>query len=325
MSRTDIHVHIAPLLDPAIVKTLAGVTLDGDDRVHINGREVGPPKLYDVYALEAYLAAAGLDHAVVSLPPPFYRQQQSVDEARAWVRAVNDGILARLGDHPALTALAYLPLEHPELAVEEYQRTRLEKRFVGATAAAGGRSALGTDPRLVPLWEALDVDRAALLLHPGTSPDRRLDDFYLSNLLGNPSETSLSVAHLALGGVLQRYPAMKIVLVHCGGTLPAVVGRWERGAETRRPGLEGLVESPRESMRRLYVDCLAHDPALVDLAVNIFGEEHMLLGSDWPFPMGTDDPIALVRHRDEEFVERVADDNVARVFPSIKSAVSVAG
>lgn len=325
MSRTDIHVHIAPLLDPATVDTLTGVTLDGDGHVQINGRVVGPPKLYDVPALEAYLATAGLDHAVVSLPPPFYRQQQSVDEARAWVRAVNDGILARLGERPALTALAYLPLEHPELAVEEYQRTHREKRFVGVTAAAGGRSVQGSDPRLVPLWEALDADEAALLLHPGTSPDHRLDDFYLSNLLGNPSETTLSVAHLALGGVLQRYPAMKIVLVHCGGTLPAVVGRWERGAETHRPGLENLVESPRESIRRLYVDCLAHDPALVDLAVDIFGEEHVLLGSDWPFPMGTDDPISLVRHRDDAFVERVADGNAAKVFPSIKSAATLAG
>lgn len=325
MSRTDIHVHIAPLLDPAIVETLAGVTIDSDSRVRIEGREVGPPKLYDLDALEAYLAAARLDHAVVSLPPPFYRQQQSVDEARVWVRAVNDGILTRLGEHPALTALAYLPLEHPELAVEEYQRTRREQRFVGATAAAGGRSVTGTDHRLVPLWEALDTDGAALLLHPGTAPDHRLDDFYLSNLLGNPSETTLSVAHLALGGVLQRYPKMKVVLVHCGGTLPAVVGRWERGAETRRPGLEELTESPRESMRRLYVDCLAHDPAVVDLAVGIFGEEHILLGSDWPFPMGTDDPIALVQHREEEFVERVAHDNAERVFPAIKSTVSAAG
>ncbi|MBG6096840.1 amidohydrolase family protein [Nocardioides luteus] len=325
MTRTDIHVHVAPALDSKTAATLSGASVDSDGRIQIDGRQVGPAKLYDVPALEAYLAAAGLDHAIVSLPPPFYRQQLSVDEARAWVRAVNDGILARIGEHPALTALVYLPLEHPELAVEEYQRTRSQKRFVGATAAAGGRSALGTDPRLVPLWEALDADGAALLLHPGTSPDHRLDDFYLSNLLGNPSETTVSVAHLALGGVLQRYPDMQVVLVHCGGTLPAIVGRWERGAETHRPGLEDLAESPRESIRRLYVDCLAHDPAVVDLAVGIFGEEHILLGSDWPFPMGTDDPIALIQHLDGEFVERVATDNPAKVFPAIKSTLSRAG
>ena len=321
MTRTDIHVHVAPVLDGETAATLSGASVDSDGRIQIAGHQIGPAKLYDVPALEAYLTAAGLDHAIVSLPPPFYRQQLPVDEARAWVRAVNDGILARIGDHPALTALAYLPLEHPELAVEEYQRTRSEKRFVGATAAAGGRSALGTDPRLVPLWEALDADGAALLLHPGTSPDHRLDDFYLANLLGNPSETTVSVAHLALGGVLQRYPDMKVVLVHCGGTLPAIVGRWERGAETHRPGLEDLAESPRESIRRLYADCLAHDPAVVDLAASIFGEEHVLLGSDWPFPMGTDDPIALVQHRDGEFVERVATDNPTRVFPAIKGAL----
>lgn len=306
MPRTDIHVHLAPLLDSP-------------------GPQVGPPKLYDVAALASYLTQAGLDHAVVSLPPPFYRQQQTLDDARKWIPAVNDGILARIGDDPALSALAYLPLEHPELAVEEYARTRGQGRFVGVTAAAGGLSAPGSDPRLVPLWQALDADGAALLLHPGTSPDPRLDEFYLSNLLGNPSETTVSVAHLAFGGVLHDYPGMKVVLVHCGGTLPAVVGRWERGAATHRPGLEDLMESPRESIRRLYADCLAHDPAVVDLAVGAFGEEHILLGSDWPFPMGTDDPIALVQHRGEDFVEQVASANAATAFPGITTASSLTG
>jgi aminocarboxymuconate-semialdehyde decarboxylase len=306
MPRTDVHVHLAPLLDPPAPR-------------------VGPAELYDVPALASYLTRAGLDHAVVSLPPPFYRQQQTLAEARRWVPAVNDGILARIGENPMLSALAYLPLEHPELAMEEYERTRGEARFVGLTAAAGGRSTPATDRRLLPLWEALDADGAALLLHPGTSPDPRLDEFYLSNLLGNPSETSVSVAHLALGGVLHDHPGMKVVLVHCGGTLPAVVGRWDRGARTRRPGLEELPESPRESVRRLYADCLAHDPAVVDLAVGTFGEEHLLLGSDWPFPMGTDDPIALVQHRGEDFVVRVASANAVSVFPGIASASSVAG
>jgi aminocarboxymuconate-semialdehyde decarboxylase len=306
MHRTDIHVHLAPLLDPP-------------------GPEVGPPKLYDVAALASYLSAASLDHAVVSVPPPFYRQHQTLADARSWVHAVNDGILARIGDDPCLSALAYLPLEHPELAAEEYARTRGEARFVGVTAAAGGLSAAGSDPALVPLWEALATDGAALLLHPGTSPDTRLDEFYLSNLLGNPSETSVSVAHLVFGGVLHDYPGMKVVLVHCGGTLPAVVGRWERGAETRRPGLEDLPESPRESVRRLYADCLAHDPAVVDLAVGTFGEQHLLLGSDWPFPMGTHEPTALVQHRGEDFVEQVASANAVAVFPGIARASALAG
>lgn len=325
MPRTDIHVHLAPLLDPTVVSSLTGVSVDLNDRIHIDGREVGPPKLYDVAALKAYLSEAQLHQAVVSLPPPFYRQHQTLVEARSWVRAVNDGILARIGEDPALRALAYLPLEHPEFAVEEYERTRREGRFVGVTAPAGGRSRPGTDPQLTPLWEALDADGAALLLHPGTSPDPRLEPYYLSNLLGNPSETTVSVAHLAFGGVLTRYRRMKIVLVHCGGTLPAVVGRWQRGVETQRPGLSEVAESPRASIRRLYVDCLAHDPAVVDLAVGIFGEGHILLGSDWPFPMGTDDPLALVHHRGENFVERVATENATAVFPTLTNAVPLVG
>lgn len=316
MTGTDIHVHLAPLLDRAALAGLVGVEVSTDGRIAVDGHGIGLAKLYDVSALLTYVEGAGLDHAVVSLPPPFYRQHLPIDDARRWVRAVNDGILARIAGSPSLGVLGYLPLEHPDLAVEEYKRIRTDDRFAGVTAAAGGASALGSDRSLEPLWAALDDDGAALLLHPGTAPDPRLDPFYLSNLLGNPSETAVSVAHLVFGGILSRFDRMKVVLVHCGGTVPAVVGRWDRGVSTSRPGLGEVTELPSDAVRRLYVDCLAHDPAVVDLAVSVFGEDRMLLGSDWPFPMGTDDPVALVRHRGPEFVRRVAVDNAGELLVS---------
>lgn len=314
MSGTDIHVHLAPLLDTTASASLLGVEVGTDGRIAVDGHLVGLPKLYDVAALAAYVESARLDRAVVSLPPPFYRQQLSIDDARHWVRAVNDGVLARIAETPSLSALGYLPLEHPELALEEYERLRADGRFVGMTAAAGGASVLCSDPRLEPLWARLDEDAALLLLHPGTAPDARLDPFYLSNLLGNPSETAVSVAHLVLGGVLSRFPRMKVVLVHCGGTVPALVGRWDRGVATRRPGLDEISERPSDAVRRLYVDCLAHDSAVVDLAASVFGEDRILLGSDWPFPMGTEDPLALIQHRGPGFARQVAVENARRLL-----------
>lgn len=293
MPGTDVHTHLAP---------------------QIEGHRAGPPPLYEPAALEAYLDRAGLDQAIVSVPPPFYRQDLEPTPAADWATAINEGLAEAVAGRPRLRPLAYLPLEHPEVAVAEYERVRTDDRFVGATAAAGGASVLASDPRLEALWKGLDLDDAVLLLHPGSSPDGRLDDFYLANLLGNPAETAVAAAHLVLGGVLQRYPAMQVVLVHCGGTLPAVVGRWQRGVDTDRPGTDALIEPPVAAVRRLYVDCLAHDPAVVDLAVSTFGADRILLGSDWPFPMGTDNPGGLVQHRGDEFVRRVAMENPGRLF-----------
>lgn len=316
MPGTDVHTHLAPLLSPEQVSDLVGVATS-EDRLVLDGHQAGPAKLYDAQALAAHLDETGLDRALVSPPPPFYRQHLPEDDARAWVRAVNAGILARIEGQPSLRALAYLPLEYPELALEEYQRVRADRTFAGVTAAAGGSSAALSADELDPLWRALDDDAAVLLLHPGTSHDPRLDAFYLANLLGNPSETAVAAAHLVFGGVLSRFPHLRVVLVHCGGTLPAVVGRWQRGVDTQRPGISALPESPKEVVRRLYVDCLAHDPAVVDLAIATFGVDRILLGSDWPFPMGADQPTILVEHRGPDFVRRVAVDNPASLLAGV--------
>ncbi|MET7972461.1 hypothetical protein ABZW44_05105 [Streptomyces mirabilis] len=81
----------------------------------------------------------------------------------------------------------------------------------------------------------------------------------------------MATAEPVFGDVLARRPSLRVVLVHCGGLVPAVVARWQHGVDTGRPGLEPLTESPRQPVRRLYVGCLAHDPAVVDLSALPFG------------------------------------------------------
>ncbi|MBP2327869.1 aminocarboxymuconate-semialdehyde decarboxylase [Kibdelosporangium banguiense] len=283
MTSIDLHVHLAPKHD---------------------GSPVGPPALYRPDEAEAYLDRAGLDEAVVSIPPPFFRQGQP-----GVAREVNDGLLDVTAGRSRLRPLAYLPFEDPEAAAEEYDRVKADARFVGVCGAAGGKSVSLADSRFGPLWKALDADARLLLLHPATSPDNRLDPFYLHNLLGNPIETAVATAQLVFGDVLARHPSLRVLLVHCGGCVPAVAGRWQRGLDTARPGVETLTEPPRLALRRIFVDCLAHDPAQVDHAIEVFGPDRIVLGSDWPFAMGIVDPRSQIAHRGPAFVEQVATTN----------------
>jgi aminocarboxymuconate-semialdehyde decarboxylase len=148
-----------------------------------------------------------------------------------------------------------------------------------------------------------------VLLHPGSSPDTRLDPHYLANLVGNPVETTVAAAELVFGDVLGAHPGLRLVLVHCGGGVPLLAGRWQRGLDTKRPGVGELSVGPRDAVRRFWVDALAHDPAVVDLAAAVIGEEKLVLGSDWPFPMGLDDPWSAVAHLPADRRDRVARDN----------------
>ncbi|MGC9670278.1 amidohydrolase family protein [Planosporangium sp. 12N6] len=310
MSKVDMHAHLAPVVDPAHLDPVLGIA-ERDGQLVLDGHAVGPRPLYDAGALCDYLDRAGLDEAAVSVPPPFFRQHLGAGVRPRWVSLLNEGLLAATGAHARLLPLAYLPLEDPDAACAEYLRVRGEPRWAGVVGSAAGASVSLASPDLEPLWDLLAADRRMLLLHPGTSPDARLEEMYLANLLGNPVETAVAAAQLVLGGVLTRHPGMRVVLVHCGGCVPTVVGRWTRGVDTSRPGLVRQVEDPRAAVRRLWVDCLAHDAAVVDLAVTTFGEDKLVLGSDWPFPMGTDDPQSLVDHLPAALRIQVATGNAA--------------
>jgi aminocarboxymuconate-semialdehyde decarboxylase len=264
----DLHAHLAPSLP-------AGVY---EPRV--------PPQLRQPEALLEHLDRLDLEEAVVSIPPPFYRQDLPAEDAAAWVAAVNDGIAQVVAEEPRLTAFAYLPLEHPSLARREIERFD-GQGFVGFTAAAGGRSASLADPRLEPVWHVLDERGAALLLHPGASPDPRLEPMYLGNLLGNPFETTLAAAQLIFGDVPARFPRMRVVLAHGGGAVAALAGRWQRGVDTDRPGLRPLTDGPLQALKRFYVDSITHHPEVTELVRRVLGPDRVVFGSDWPFPMGS--------------------------------------
>lgn len=268
----DLHAHLAPSLP-------AGVH---EPRV--------PSQLRHPEALREHLDRLGLDKAVVSIPPPFYRQDLAGDEAAAWVATVNDGLAQLIAAEPRFSAFAYLPLEHPSLAHNEIERVD-RHGFIGFTATAGGRSASLADAELEPVWHALDERGAALLLHPGASPDPRLAPMYLGNLLGNPFETTLAAAQLIFGDVPARFPHIKVVLAHGGGAVAALIGRWQRGVDTDRPGLRALTADPLEAVKRFYVDSITHHPEVTELVRRVLGPDRVVFGSDWPFPMGSADGV----------------------------------
>lgn len=306
----DVHAHLAP----ALTKPLDGVETGEDGRLVIDGHRAGIPDLYDAGRLAASLAGHGLDGAWVCAPPPMYRQGMDPAATDVWVRALDAGMRRRIAGQPSLRLLSYLPLDRPKVAqslVAETVDVDDADVSVGWTASAGGGSLPLDDAALDPLWGQLEEAGRPVLLHPGESPDRRLDAFYLSNLLGNPVETGVAAGQLILGGVLARHPGLRIVLVHCGGVVPAVVGRWARGVATRRPGIPESTADPREAVRGLWVDTLAHSAELIDLALTVFGADRLVLGSDYPFPMGVDDPFESVAHLDPEMRSAIARNAAA--------------
>ena len=148
------------------------------------------------------------------------------------------------------------------------------------------------DPRLAGFWAAAEETGALVFVHPSsrgfTLPV--MDEHYLWNTVGNPLETTVSAAHLLSAGVLDAHPHLNVLLAHGGGVLPALRGRLAREQEIHPPGRD-----VHAALKRFFVDSVVHDVEVLRGLVEFFGADRVLLGSDYPFDMGTEHPAEIVR------------------------------
>ena len=276
MAGWDIHTHlIPPTVLAAAHQGAFGLAVDSGSLV-IDGRDRLPlQRLGNPAALLEWIDQEQLDGAVVSVPPALFRYDQGVE----WSALVNQGL--RELATPQLRVLGQLPLLDPS-APDVASALADEGVFSGFALGTTGFTALDH------VWRELDRLEAFTLIHPGHSHDSRLDAFYLSNLLGNPYETGLAAAELVFADIPGRFPGIRFCLCHGGGVTAALAGRWQRGIDTARPGIEPPSLSVAEALRQFYVDDLVHDTAVQALLGATFGSDRVLAGSDWPFPMGSE-------------------------------------
>ncbi|QDM20770.1 amidohydrolase family protein [Tardiphaga sp. vice154] len=305
----DVHVHlITP--NAAALAQFDGVSWDpASEKLEVDGHQIGLKGLFRPADLLKWMDDNDVGQAWISVPPPVYRPHLEADAAERWLGLLNDGLARIVQQHPTrLSPLFHLPVEHPELAVA-IARDKIATGQVRFSMSAGGVGHVLSAAVYEPLWDVLNKAAGFLFLHPGEGCDARLDPFYLHNLLGNPTETAIATSHLVFAAVLQRYPDFKICLAHAGGTAAALAGRWQQGHATKRPGLDTTHEAPLLALRRFCVDCIAHDDGALRLAAQVFGEDHVLFGSDWPFPMGLMQPHRQLQGLDSEFRKRIFCDS----------------
>ncbi len=250
-----------------------------------------------------------MDVAGYALPPA---------QAAAWSRAQNEGLAASLAEAGGRHAgLATVPLQAPALAAEELRVavTRLGLRGAMIDPNALGRP-LG-DRALDPLWATATELGVPLMLHPFLlEAVERFGRHYLHNLVGYPFETTLAAGSLILGGALDRFPALDVVLVHGGGFLPYHIGRFDRAHAARPEARSDGAAHPSGYLRRFHYDSLVQSaPALAYLA-SVVGADRVLLGSDHPFWLGDPEPARVVREAGlaAEAQAAILGDNAARLF-----------
>ncbi len=301
----DLHAHCTvPAVRPLVANQPAAAeearrlaAAMGPEALAVNAA-VGPgwfPKLVDADDRLAVMDGMGVDVQAVSPSPLDYHYWAEAGRAADIVAGVNEGVAALCARHPdRLVGLGGVALQHPDLAADQLRHAVATLGLAGAVVgtSAGGRDL--SDPAYEPLWAAAEETAAVLFLHPwGCTLGERLARAYLFNVVGNPTETTLALSHLIFAGVLDRFPGLRIVAAHGGGYLPFYPGRADHAHRVRADS-RGCAERPSAYLRRLWFDSVVYEPGLLGHLIGNVGADRVVLGTDYPFDMGQDDPVGVL-------------------------------
>lgn len=238
----------------------------------------------------------GIDVQALSPVPLQYYYALEPDLGRAAARLINDGIAAVVGAQPErFVGLGGLPMQDPDMAVTELERVVRELGFRGVELATNVNGDELSSERFRPIFARAEELDILIFLHPnGFSDGHRLGDHYFINVIGNPLDSTVAVSHLIFDGVLDSYPRLKICVAHGGGYLPAYSGRIDHAHAAREDCRRCIQEPPTRYLRRLYFDTVVFTEHQLEYLAALYGSDHIVLGTDYPFDMGMDDPVGFV-------------------------------
>src|SRR5713101_9274003 len=261
--------------------------------------------------------AEGVDVQAVSCVPFLMYPEVTPELGLAIARVNNDALAAACTKHPdRFVPLAAVPLQDPVAAAVELERAaKLGLRGVEIPPNVQGQGL--DEPQFEVFWEAAEALQMAVCIHPfEAAPRGMLARYFLGNLVGNLYDTGLAAALLIYGGVLERHPALRVVLYHAGGALPSLIGRLDMGYGLVPECRAAVPRPPSTYVEQFAFDTIAFRQDMLRYLVNTYGAERLVIGSDYPLPAGLAHPVAEVKALglDPEAESAVLGGNASRLL-----------
>jgi aminocarboxymuconate-semialdehyde decarboxylase len=321
----DVHAHMlcAEWLELFRKHSGARFTVEqaasGAEVIHFDGVPFMTPQkeMFDYPARIRDMQQAGVDMAILSLTGPNVYWGDAESSLRA-ARAINDSFADaadQYSDH--LRWMASLPFQHPEAALSELARS-VERGAVGVMVLANiGEKSL-TDPLFGPIWAEIDRRALPVFMHPTVPCGCSLMDmvvFQLSASVGFPFDSTIAVSRMIYDGFFDRYPNLKLIVAHGGGALPFLAPRLDRCFEVNQACRAKISAPPSTYLSRIYADSVLYSFETLKFAIETFGHENILFGSDYPHRIsdmvGT---LARVDALEQPARDAVRGGNAKRVF-----------
>lgn len=225
---------------------------------------------------------------VVCTIPVMFSYWANAKDTKALSEFLNDDIAELCANYPQnYLGLGTLPMQDADQAIAELERCK-EIGLLGVQIGSNINDKNLSEPEFFPIFEAAQELGMAIMVHPWNMMGMEdMRKYWLPWLVGMPAETSRAACSMIFGGVLEKLPQLRVCFSHAGGSFLPTLGRIEHGYNCR-PDLVAIHNNvnPRQYVGEFWVDSITHDPKLLDYILSMQGSKRVMLGSDYPFPLG---------------------------------------
>lgn len=302
----DIHTHILPETWPDLREKYgyggfirlehykkSGARMMMDDRFF---REIEANSWDPVTRLKE-CDSRQVDVQVLSTVPVMFNYWAKAEDTHDLSMILNDHIAGVVADFPKrFVGLGTLPMQSPKLAIRELERC-LDIGLKGVQIGTHINEWNLDAPEIFEVLQAAETLGAAVFVHPWDMMGKdEMPKYWLPWLVGMPAETARAITSLIFSGTFERLRNLRVAFAHGGGSFPATIGRIEQGFDVR-PDLCAVDNdiNPRNYLGKFYLDSIVHDPEVLKYLLKLIGEDKVIMGSDYPFPLGEDEPGKLIR------------------------------
>lgn len=320
--KIDIHTHIMPDKMPNWVKKFGY-----GEFIHLEHRNckacmMKGDKLFrevENNCFDAQLRMKEMDETdvniqVLSTIPVLFNYWAKPKDGNETARFFNDHIAETVLKNPKrFLGLGTLPMQDIDLAIKEMERCVSILQMPGVEIGSNINGVNLNDEKFFPFYERAEDLGCALFIHPWEMMGQdQMQRYWLPWLVGMPAETSRAICSMIFGGVLAKFPKLKLAFAHGGGSFPGTIGRIEHGFNVR-PDLVAIDNeiNPRDYIGKFWIDSLVHDEKALQFIIDVMGADKICMGSDYPFPLGEHHPGKLIEsmHFEVELKEKLLYKN----------------
>lgn len=265
------------------------------------------PNCFDLSSRIEDMDKFNVDVQVLSTVPVMFSEWAKPNHTQEVNRFLNEDIAKSVSTNKKrFVGLGTVPLNDPELGIKELHYCINELDLKGVQLGSHYGELNLNDKSLFDFYAEAEKLEAALLIHPWDMMGKdTMPDYWLPWLVGMPAETTRAICNMIFGGIFEKFPRLKVCFAHGGGSFPGTLGRIRHGFKVR-PDLcaKDNNTDPIEYLGKFWIDSITHDPVTLNYIIDLLGEESIMLGTDYPFPLGELEPGKLIESMDNFSNER---------------------